>query len=89
MKMIRALLIATLSLSSTVVVTVSAINIPNAHSLDRRASRAQIPRALIDRQGECTIDLDCDPGVCWYVVLTFIVLITHHYPFSPTYLSFQ
>jgi hypothetical protein len=133
-KMIRSLLIATLCLSSTIVVSVSAAtNVP--YTLTKRTSKAQIRDVpleegedLIERgvpcwltcpSGTCwyvpspslflspiiihfpqpthdqlLIPCPCSsegtccalPGVtCWYVALNFIIFITHHYSFFPTY----
>jgi hypothetical protein len=70
--MIRALLITTLCLSSAVVVSVSAANVPYTPSLVERTSRAQIARDLPEEK-EDSLDLiprvicaqRCEFGTCW------------------------
>jgi hypothetical protein len=82
-KMIHAFLIAVLSLSSTVVVSVSAINAHHAHSLVERKSWTKIPRAPLEKK-EYPPDLiarqitgeNACPFSLWYVSPTIIILIT-------------
>jgi hypothetical protein len=61
--MIRSLLIATLCLSSTVVVSVSATNVP--YTLAKRTDKAQIPGVPLERYLPCWIT--CRTSECWYV----------------------
>jgi len=84
-KMIRSLLIATLCLSSTVVVSVSATNVPFTHSLAKRTSKAQILGVPLEKRQDVDIVLPCyltcDSGNCWYVAspLLFSSFIMIHF----------
>jgi hypothetical protein len=92
--MTRALLMATLYLSSAIMVLVSATDAP---SHPKRTGKVQIPRGLLEKDSvelpgspTCSESKPCASGsICWYVALTFIILITCHYPVPPNYLNLR
>jgi hypothetical protein len=83
-KMIRSLLIAMFCLSSTVVVSISATNVP--YTLAKRTSKAQIHGAPLEKREEPCYLTCLHP--CWYVTSPSLFLspIIIHFP-QPTLIS--